>query len=597
MREVISKMFSFFDKKDKKVFLILLLSFFLLGFIEMISVASIAPFVAVISHPEMITTNAYLSKIYHYFSFANEKQFVLLIGSFVFVSLVLGNIFSVVTQLGLMRFGFSQCHKISTRMLKQYLLQPYSFYLNQNRSDITKNILSDVYKVVTGILINGMQSITKFIVVLFIFALLLVINWSLALFVGGVLGGAYAIFYVLLSKKLSAYGARASIINGKQYQVVTETLGAIKELKVLGREEAFLEQFREISFQYAKAESTSAIAPQTTRYIVETIAFGGILLIVLYLTSVKNDISQVLPLLALYALAGYRLLPPMQQIFVGLSLAKFYSASLNIVYEALQDKQSGLAWNEKTFRPLFFQDRITFENIAYQYPQSDKFALNNINLSISKNTTIGLVGETGSGKTTCVDILLGLFEPTQGQVCIDGLPLSEDKLGGWHRNVGYVPQTIFLVDDTIKHNIAFGVKPEEIDEAAVLRAAKLANIHHFIEGELPQGYNTEIGEGGIRLSGGQRQRIGIARALYHDPEVIVFDEATSALDGDTEQAIIQSINHLLRKKTIIIIAHRLSTVENCDQIYLFEKGKVIEQGTFSELIDKNETFRKIAKSA
>lgn len=597
MRDLVSKMYSFFDKKDKKIFLTLLFSFFFLGLIEMMSVASIAPFVAVVSRPEMITSNYYLSKIYHYFSFTNEKQFILFSGGLVFAFLVLGNIFSIATQLGLIHFGFSQCHKISTRMLKQYLLQPYSFYLNQNRSDITKNILSDVYKVVTGILINGMQSITKLIVVLFIFALLLAINWSLALFVGGVLGGAYAIFYVLLSKKLSAYGARASIINGKQYQVVTETLGAIKELKVLGREEAFLEQFRVVSSQYAKAESASAIAPQATRYIIETIAFGGILLIVLYLMNVKNDISQVLPLLALYALAGYRLLPPMQQIFVGLSLAKFYSTSLNIVYKVLHDKNSGLKWNGKHFCPLLFNDNITLDNVSYQYPQSDKFVLNNISLFIPKNTTIGLVGETGSGKTTCVDILLGLFEPTCGHVRIDGMPLSEDKTGGWHKNVGYVPQTIFLVDDTIKHNIAFGVRSEDIDQEAVVRAAELANIHDFIEGELPLGYNTEIGEGGIRLSGGQRQRIGIARALYHDPEVIVFDEATSALDGDTEQAIIQSINHLSRKKTIIIIAHRLSTVENCDQIFLFEKGKIIEQGTFSELIDKNEIFRKIAKSA
>lgn len=597
MGEIISKMFSFFDKKDKKNFLTLLLSFFLLGLIEMMSVASIAPFVAVVSHPEMITSNYYLSKIYNYFSFANEKQFILFSGGLVFTFLVLGNIFSVMTQLGLMRFGFSQCHKISTRMLKQYLLQPYSFYLNQNRSDITKNILSDVYKVVTGILINGMQSITKLIVVLFIFTLLFAINWSLALFVGGVLGSAYTVFYVLLSKKLSAYGTSASSINGKQYKVVTETLGAIKELKVLGREEAFLEQFKTVSFQYAKAESASAIAPQTTRYIVETIAFGGILLIVLYLMNVKNDISQVLPLLALYALAGYRLLPPMQQIFVGLSLAKFYSASLDIIYHALQNKQSGLEWNENAFQPLYFQKNIVLEKISYQYPGSDKFVLNNIDITIAKNTTIGFVGETGSGKTTCVDILLGLFEPTIGKIYIDEKPLSKDEIGGWHKNVGYVPQTIFLIDDTVKNNIAFGIKSEDIDHEAVVRAAKLANIHDFIENELQLGYNTEIGEGGIRLSGGQRQRIGIARALYHDPEVIVFDEATSALDGDTEQAIIQSIHHLSRKKTIIIIAHRLSTVEDCDQIFLFEKGHIIEKGTFSELVHKNETFRKLAKSA
>lgn len=597
MGKIISKMMSFFDKGDKKTLWILLSCFLFVGIVEMVSVASIAPFVAVVSHPEVVTTNYYLSQVYHYFSFASEKQFILFLGMMVFGFLVFGNIFSAITQWGLMRFSFLQCHKISTRLLKQYLLQPYSFYLNQNRSEITKNVLSDVYKVVTGILINGMQSVTKLIIVLCIFSLLFIVNWSLALFVGGVLGGAYGVFYLLLSKKLSSHGARASTINGKQYQTVSETLGAIKELKVLGREEMFLNKFRNISFQYAKAESASTIAPQMTRYIVETIAFGGILLIVLYLTSIKNDISQVLPILALYALAGYRLLPPMQQVFVGLSLAKFYSTSLNIVYDALHDKHSSLEWNGQHCKPISFCSHIVLDNVSYQYPQSDKYVLNNLNISIAKNTTIGLVGETGSGKTTTVDILLGLFEPTSGEVRVDGQQLSQNTIDQWHKNVGYVPQTIFLIDDTIKHNIAFGIRAEDIDEQAVIRAATLANIHHFIESELPLGYDTEIGEGGIRLSGGQRQRLGIARALYHDPEVIIFDEATSALDGDTEQAIIQSINHLASKKTIVIIAHRLSTVERCDQIYFFEKGSIIDQGSYAELIEKNQIFRKLAKSA
>jgi len=594
MLNTVSKIISFFDKRDKKICFILLLSFCLIGFFEMLSVASIAPLVAVISHSDIIFSHPVLNSVYQALGFTSVADFILFLGGLVFIFLVMGNGFAAIAQWGLMRFSFLQSHKISTRMLKQYLLEPYAYYLNHNRAEMSKTILSDVYKVVTGVFVNGLQAIAKLIVIVCLFSLLIYVSPFLALFVGGMLGGAYLLFYFLLSKKLSTQGAAATLINGKQYQIVNETLGAIKEVKVLGRESDFLEKFKAISRQYVKAEAMSIISPQITRYVIESIAFGGILLIILYLVRMKGDISQVLPLLALYTLAGYRLLPPMQQTFVGLSLARFYTKSLDAIYQLLLNKNDSLDWLKEEEKPFAFTQHILLKSVSYYYPFSQVKALDTIDLSIKKNACVGLVGMTGSGKTTMVDLLLGLLDVSEGKIFIDEQILSIDNIKDWQRKIGYVPQKVFLTDDTIAHNIALGIQATDIDREAVIKAAKLANLHEFIEKELPQEYDTMIGENGNRLSGGQCQRIGIARALYHNPEILVLDEATSALDRNTEKNVMASIAALSHQKTIIIIAHRLSTVEQCDCIYFFEKGKIIDSGTYEELVARNNKFRNIA---
>lgn len=597
MIKTIKQMLSFFDAKDKRILFFLLMGFLIVGLVEMACVASIAPFVAVVSHPEIIQTNHYLNQLYHFLALGSEQMFMAILGVTVFAFVILGNIFSATMLWLLMRFSFFQGSKLSTRLLKQYLLEPYVFYLNKNRSEMTKVILSDVFKVILGILINGMQAITKLIVIGCIFVLLLFVDPVLAVSVCGVLGGAYVGFYLLFSRKMASMGALASYINGKQYQIVNETLGAIKELRVLKRESSFLARFRAVAQKYAKAESISLIIPQLTRYTVEAIAFAGILLIVLYLMKVKADISQLLPLLALYALAGYRLLPPMQQVFTGLSLVRFNAESLQILNDAMKEKHLSLDWENTQTPRMSFHSQLELRDVSFTYPYAKKAAVTNVNIIVPKNKTIGLVGVTGSGKTTTVDIILGLLSPSTGQLMVDNTALTSNLLDSWQQNLGYVPQAIYLTDDTVANNIAIGIPAEFIDEQAVIRAAKLANLHEFIVNDMAQGYDTFVGEGGIRLSGGQRQRIGIARALYHDPEVLIFDEATSALDGDTEQVIITSINELAKQKTIIIIAHRLTTVKDCHSIYFFEKGRIVDQGTFDELVTKNSQFRKIANMA
>jgi ABC-type multidrug transport system fused ATPase/permease subunit len=344
------------------------------------------------------------------------------------------------------------------------------------------------------------------------------------------------------------------------------------------------------------------IVSSLPRYALEVIAFGGILLIVLYFLGAEQRSTQMVPLLAVYAFSGYRLLPALQGVFSGITTVRLNMAALDVLHRDLTgdrnevDPELVLAGTEG-LQPLPFNKELELRKVSFNYHGVEDHVLKGICLKITPNTTIGLVGPTGSGKTTTVDIILGLLAPTSGQLLADGMEISGDNLARWQRNLGYVPQNIFLCDDTITRNIAFGVPDSEIDMTAVVRAARIANLADFVENELPKGYETEIGERGVRLSGGQRQRIGIARALYRDPAVLIMDEATSALDGVTEEAVMDAIRNLSRKKTIIMIAHRLTTVQDCDMIYLMEHGKIIDQNTYVELQKSSEWFKAAARTA
>jgi len=317
----------------------------------------------------------------------------------------------------------------------------------------------------------------------------------------------------------------------------------------------------------------------------------------MYMVIITKDYQQIVPLVGLYALAAYRLMPALQQIFQDLTSVRFSRCALDVIYNdftqcAYKQRES---ISPQTQQSLPFSKSIEFRKMTFQYSKAPKPIIEDFDLLINANTTIGLVGATGAGKTTIIDILLGLLTPRKGGIFVDGVKVTEENIRSWQKNLGYVPQHIYLCDDTVKRNIAFGVPDNEIDGQAVRGAAILANIHDFVEKELPQQYETLVGERGIRLSGGQRQRIGIARTLYHNPSVIVFDEATSALDGITEDTILEAIHHLAHKKTIVIIAHRLGTVKECDIIYLLEQGRIVDQGTYDQLLANNQQFRKMAK--
>jgi ABC-type multidrug transport system fused ATPase/permease subunit len=308
-----------------------------------------------------------------------------------------------------------------------------------------------------------------------------------------------------------------------------------------------------------------------------------------------NNIANFIPILTVYALGAYRLLPQLQKIFRAITSIRYHFSAVKNLDYAFQKTPPGISLDTGNIQKLKFNYTIKLENISFAYPDTENDVIRKQNLSIKFNTSVAFVGPTGCGKTTLVDIILGLLYPDTGRITVDNVEINEHNIKSWQKNLGYVPQSIYLTDDTIRNNIAFGISPKEIDEDMLIQAAGMANIHDFIINELKEGYNTVIGERGIRLSGGQRQRIGIARAIYNNPSVLVLDEATSALDTLTENAIMDAINNLSHKKTIIMIAHRITTVKNCDVIYLMEKGLVIDHGSYNELCEKNLSFRKMAE--
>jgi len=377
-----------------------------------------------------------------------------------------------------------------------------------------------------------------------------------------------------------------------RYRVASEAFGGIKDVKVLQRESAFLEQFGPPSRQWSHAMASNNTVSLVPRYLLETVAFGGILAILVYYLHAGKSITLVLPMVSLYAVAGYRLMPALQNVFAAAATIRFNRAALNELYEDI------LRFNENTVEiapnPLSFAHEIKFDAVSFKYSGSQDYALDRVTLSLARNRTIAFVGASGSGKTTLVDLLLGLYQPLHGRITIDGTLLDSATIPAWRVQVGYIPQQVFLSDDTIAQNIAFGIPRTLVNYESVQEAARVAHLHDFIQ-TLPEAYDTIVGERGVRLSGGQRQRIGIARALYHDPAVLIMDEATSALDGIAEEAVMDAIRDLAGSKTIILIAHRLTTVQDCDCIYFLEHGRVVDAGTFAEMIEHNASFRAMAK--
>lgn len=570
-----------------------------MALLETLGVASILPFMQVLTNPEIVTENRWLASLYERGGFDSRESFLFFLGIGILVMISLNNAFSALTTWVMYRFAWSENHRLSTRLLKRYLDRPYTFYLSRNTAGLSKNILSEVQTVIQGVLLALLKLISRALIAIFIVGLIATVNWQLALLIGLLLGGSYATIYLSLRRRQRRLGRQRLLLNEARFRVAAEALGGIKELKVLGRERAFLKRFQKPSWGFCRATASNQVVASLPRYALETIAFSGVLLIILYLLRTSGDISELLPVLSLYVFAGYRLMPSLNEIFSAAILIRFNRAALDDLHKDLFDSVfkaeggGGVLSGESNLKRLPLREQLTLNNVSYVYPNSEIPSLQGVDLRIRTHEVVGIVGETGAGKTTLVDVILGLLEPTSGKIEVDGEALSGSRLKSWRLSCGYIPQEIFLTDDSIRANIAFGVPEDAIDDDAVFRAATWAQIHDFIS-TLPNGYGTEVGERGVRLSGGQRQRIGIARALYHDPDVLVLDEATSSLDGATEAAVMEMIHNLGRKKTLILIAHRLSTVRACDVVYVLRQGRFIGSGTLDELAERNNDFRAMA---
>lgn len=595
----IKKALLLLSSREKLQLSLLFTGLAVVALVDMLGIASIMPFMSVVANPKVVETNRFLSLAYEYLGYTDLNSFLLFLGLCVFGLLVAGNLFKTLTNWATLHFDNQLNYALARRLLGAYLMRPYEFFLNRNSAEMGKNVLSEVRTVISGILSPGMQLLSNCMLVASILVLLMVMNPYIALIIGVALGGVYGIIYSLARLHLSRIGEAQIEANTMKYKTANEALCGIKDLKILGREHSFLQTFSTHAQNHARMNASAGVITQLPRYALETIAFGGILLIMLfYMGSEQAD--RIIPLLALYAYAGYRLLPALQIIFSSISSIRYHGAALDVLYRDLSRDQSPNGHEPEipaacALEPLPLVRALTLKNVSYRYPGGQSPVIADISLSIARNSSVGFVGGTGSGKTTIVDLILGLLAPSEGQLLVDGTELNAANTRHWQRNLGYVPQQIYLSDDTIIRNIAFGVPDHEIDLAAVVHAARVANLDAFIRAELPDGYETVIGERGVRLSGGQRQRIGIARALYCNPDVLIMDEATSALDGITEAAVMDALHLLAGSKTIILVAHRLTTVQDCDVIYRMENGRIVNQGTYDELMESSAWFRAVAR--
>ena len=591
--QILKKILFLLTPKERKKAVFLLLMILMMALIDVIGVASILPFMSVLVNPSLIETNFVLINLFEYFKgfgIENNQQFLFVLGVMVFIILVSSLIFKAITLYFQIKFNEMVLYSISKRLVENYLHQPYEWFLNNQTAELGKTILSEISNVCSKGIRPLLELIARSIVSIFIITLLFLTDPKLTLVVSILIGGIYFLIFFFSKKYLNFIGEENLQQNHLRFKSVIDAFGASKEVKVGGLEKNFIKNYSEPSKIFAVNKSFLGLVSSLPRFILEATAFGGIILMILYKMSQSGTFINTIPIISLYVFAGYRLMPAAQLIYSSSTQIAFTSPSIEKLYTDINNLKPINFDQDKGVLPL--NKVISLKNISYSYPNASRTALKNISLNISVKNTIGLVGATGSGKTTIVDIILGLLEAQKGTLEIDGKIINKHNNQSWQRSIGYVPQHIYLSDDTIASNIAFGQEPKDINEEEIQKASKIANLHDFVMHELPNKYQTIIGERGVRLSGGQRQRIGIARALYFNPQVLILDEATSALDNLTEKDVMNAVNNISKHKTIIMIAHRLSTVKKCDKIFLFEKGELKNEGTFDELININENFKK-----
>lgn len=565
-------------------------------------VGSIMPFLAVMSNPSIIHRNHYLSWAYNNYNFESDYKFLLALGYVSFLIIVLSILLQIIKNWSVLAFSMSKLHSISYRLIQKYLSQPYEFYLTQNTAELSSKVLVEVERAVTLFFRPAVEFVASCFTIITIVSLLIWVNPIIALGSFLIFGSIYALISYITRLKLKKLGELRFEQGTQKFKVANEAFYGIKDIKLLGREREYIERFDSPSSKEANALIKTYLYSSIPSILIQTVAIGGMLLLCMSLinnteTLSDNSLGKLLPLLGVFALAGQRLLPELTKMY-GMSAEMQASAPIiSALYKDLtiEIRNESIKNNDKV--PLGLKKCLKLKNISYRYPQTENSSVRNITVDIIAGEKVGIVGSSGSGKTTLVDIILGLLIPEDGCIFIDDVRIDDRNLHSWKNSVGYVQQDIFLTDASIAENIALGLWPHQIDYARVEEAAVIANIDKFIMNELPNGYYSQIGERGVRLSGGQRQRIGIARALYHDADLIVFDEATSALDNITEKEVIDSIDALPGDKTVIMIAHRLSTVRHCDKIIVIEKGQIIGYDSWDKLIVENNTFKKIAKSS
>lgn len=571
--EVIRKVFVLAKPYGTRKLLYVIAISFLQGVFQVLGVTSIFPFLALAADPGRLRESDLGMHLVALLPPMDDRQLLLVAGAFAIIMLLLANAVNLAAEYIRTRYAHDFGHWLRVRLLRQMASRPYTDFLNENSSILVKKIVGDVMNYTISVLLPMLDSLARLATILLLVATLFLVNPQIAILAA--IG--FGLFYLLVFRALGK--PRRSISDGLKeafrgiYVEAQQLLSGIKPVKVHGREEVFIQKFTAYSQRNARLYAWSSILSNGPRYLVEPLAFGGLVALVMFYSARGDNLVALLPDFGVMALAGYRLLPAIQLLFgqvTGLTTALH---SLDEVFDEFRSERNAFnrdcIGGEGVFSvpiPLVWSEAIRIENICFHYPGARQSVFTNLSLTIPKNSSLGIIGTTGCGKSTLVDIILGLHSPTAGRILIDQVELGPENRRNWRAGIGYVPQDVFLIDDTISANIAFGIPPNEVDRNALVRSAAAAQILDFIENILPAGFESVVGERGTRISGGQRQRIGLARALYHNPDVLVLDEATSSLDNETERDVMCSVELLRGKLTLIVVAHRQTSLSGIEEV-------------------------------
>jgi ABC-type multidrug transport system fused ATPase/permease subunit len=567
--------------------------------LEAIGIGLIGPFLSVASNPDSIQQIPLLSWIYQRLALQSNHQLIPILGLAIIIVFCVKSVAYFLAQTYIYHFSYGQKEILMQRLIKDYLRVEYTFHLSRNTASIIKNIVFEVQQFTIGSLLPLLKGGSNFIIIVILLSLLAKTNILLLLLILAVLLPTVLLFQ-RLGNKFKKWGRIRSESNQEMIRVINHGLGGLKETRIIGCESYFEQQMAKQAHQFSRSATLFKSVQMLPRILIETtlVVFlvGFISLSIIYAQQDMQDLTSVM---GVFAIAAMRLIPSASQLIQSVSELRNNSYVLDMLYLDLQEIEKQELAKAREFLPTSreagllcaktlagrgtsFEDKIDLVNVTYRYPTTPAPALDTICLQIKKGESVAFIGKSGAGKTTLVDVILGLLPTESGDIQVDGVSIYEN-IRSWQNLIGYIPQSIFLIDDTIEKNIAFGVPDELIDPERLHQAIKAAQLEELIE-QLPHGIQTRVGERGIRLSGGQRQRVGIARVLYHEREILVLDEATAALDNETENLVTQAINALSGTKTLIVIAHRLSTVEHCDCVYMLERGKIVKSGTYREVV-------------
>ncbi len=596
MRKSLRKLYQLFSRREKikAIGMFVLMTFSALA--EMVGIGAVPAFILIVASPEKVMTHPISGAIVGWLGIETGRE-LLVVGSVGLIAFFLLKA-CIVSLINYVRIRFVQ-HKfidLSGRLFTSYMLAPYAFHLNRNTSELLRNLMSETSLVVNNVFMPLMTLILNLVTMVFILALLFAVQPLFTLLALTGLGGVTYLLMKVVEKRMGYYGQQEMLHRQIGNKAVMEGLSGVKDARVLGREHNFIARFGFSNWQRAKAQFFKEMVFHLQRPLFETITVMGVLGLALVLTVKDESIESIVAVLALFAAATYRLMPTFRDLLGSINSLQYHIVSVDPVYDDIMLLRRALQERARPSQePMPFQSVIALENVSYTYPGTSEKVLDSINLQIPSGTAVALVGESGAGKTTLVDALLGLLEIQEGSIRVDGADIIKDTRA-WQMNIGYIPQVIYLTDDTLKRNVAFGLDDNIIDDDRFWQAVRAARLEELID-KLADKEHTLIGERGIRLSGGQRQRVGIARALYHNPKLLIMDEGTSALDNITEKYVIDAIERLKGDRTIIMIAHRLTTVKNCDVICLMERGRITDMGTYDELMQRNARFREMAGEA